>query len=177
MANDLASPEQLASFAGAPFTAAEVDAAVAQLRAVLGWHVAPVRATEHVLGYEGTAWRLLPTMRLGSVDEVTDAETGDPLQHRATRTTPHELHVLQTVRPPHEVSVTMTHGHDECPADLLQVLAGIVRGRRGGLNAPVASVGNNGYQVSFVAAGEGEPAAFSAQATVDRYTLFDVGFA
>lgn len=178
--NDLAAPTDLSGMAGAPFTDAEVDSAVSILRGVLGWHVAPSQQTTVVRDFSCTRWRLLPTRHLTSVDSVTSTETSADLSYWAPQIEPSRV-VLDDRAPGHgEVSITMTHGFDECPQDLLPVIAEFARaGRDGGQSLRATAMTSGPYTTQFAAyeanASEAHPT--STAAVLSRYAAFDVGFA
>lgn len=178
MSNDLLQPSDLDGQAGTPFTQAEVDAAVEALRGTLGWHVAPAKQETVVLDFESTSWRVLPTRRLVSVDDVRDS-AHVTLGHRATRTDPYRLILDSEPRSPFEVDVTMTHGFDSCPADLLPVIADAIRSGRDEVTGDVRMISSGPLQISYGApwTSADEPPPFSTAATLRRYQVFDVGFA
>lgn len=135
MGNDLATPGDLAGFPGAPFTDFEVDAAVAKMRSDLGWHVAPVReSTVELDVVECEPTLRLPTRLLLSVEEVRDADTAivtDPTCYRVSKS-------LGRIRRKSgfwpagygRVEVDFTHGYEECPPELYEVLAEYARNAR-----------------------------------------------
>lgn len=139
MTNDLAGPTDLAHLPGAPFTDAEVDAAVGALRDALGWHVAPERADTavpfDVQPYEDTL--RLVTRKLVSVQAVRRTSTSDPT---GTPITNYQISRRQGIvrrRGSYwpcgleAVEVDFTHGYPECPPELLAILGQLaVAGRR-----------------------------------------------
>lgn len=136
MANDLASPTDLAGFPGAPFTDQQVDAAVQAVRNAAGWHIAPERTETIALDVACAELRLrLPTRKLVSVDEVRDADTDEVVAADTYRVS----HALAQVKRTsswwtsgfESVEVDMTHGYEETPDDVLAVIAAaIVLARR-----------------------------------------------
>ena len=128
MSNDLAAPEDLAGFPGAPFTENQVDAAVAAVRSAARWHIAPEReetVTLDVAAYD--SWLRLPTRKLVSVDEVRDVDADEVIEDTGYRVS---LNLAQVKRSGYywpcgygAVEVDMTHGYESCPADVLPVIA------------------------------------------------------
>ena len=178
MANDLLPPEALSGLPGAPFTDVEVDAAVAALRGVIGWHVAPARVETVLMDVNWPArWMTLPTRLLASVDSIADADTGEVIPADQYRVSTHLHSVRQSTRWPlgyESVEVAMTHGYQECPADLLPVIAELARAGRGAAKGDVTTVSNGIYSVGFGdLSGSSTPAPFSTAATVARYSLRD----
>lgn len=94
------------------------DAACVTVRQYCGWHIAPaVTETITLDGPGGTLLRL-PSLRVTAVIEVTNqgSAVSDPQwsQHGMIRG-----RWTDRFR---GITVTMTHGYDECPADILAVL-------------------------------------------------------
>lgn len=128
MANDMIEPEDLAHLPGAPFSDAEVDAAVAAVRLAAGWHIAPVREETVTLDVAPRdSWLRLPTLALRSVSGVRDADDNSVIAVDRYRVSAQ----LGQVRKrsgywPHgygRIEVDITHGFDEAPAELLAVIA------------------------------------------------------
>lgn len=129
------SPDDLVAFHGAPFSQDLIDSAVASVRSDAGWHIAPVVSETMSLvadGFrertsygEGT-WQgyrgrdlIVPSGRIVSVDAVvangityTDFILGPGGVLRRWGGWPSGL-----------IAVTVTHGYDLLPADLLPVVA------------------------------------------------------
>lgn len=130
MANDLASPTDLAGLPGAPFTEAQVDAAVQAVRNAAGWHIAPERTETVVLDIVCAERRLrLPTRKLVAVAEIRDADTDEVVVADTYRVS----HALAQVKRSswwtsgfETVEVDMTHGYETTPADVLAVVANAV---------------------------------------------------
>ena len=120
MANTLVTPTDLAAFPGGPFSDQMVDIAAADVRAEAGWHIAPeVTETVRVRAYG--RWLHLPSRRVLSVASVTRNGTtvtgweldGDSLHRRSGWSGAYE--------------VTLRHGLEATPQDLLPVLASRAR--------------------------------------------------
>lgn len=130
MSNDMdLAPADLAHLPGAPFTQAEIDAAVATVQAAAGWHICPVVADDvTVLDVVSGERRLrLPTRKLVSVGDITDLDTDTVIDDGLYRVS---LPFGQVVRKSgfwpcgySRVSVEFTHGFAEPPPDLLPVIA------------------------------------------------------
>jgi hypothetical protein len=126
VSNDLVSPNQLSDFPGAPFTDAAVDAVVARLRREAGWHIAPRRTETVTVDGSDTRLLVLPTLELTDVTEVRDVTVlAAPVvvpDWRAAR-----AGMLRRSggwpRGYLSVAADITHGYEECPADLLPVIA------------------------------------------------------
>lgn len=137
MTHPLVDPGDLDGFPGAPFNdAAVVDAAVARVRREARWHIAPsVTETLTVTGYSGGEALLLPTMRLTAVTEVRDVTGDTPVVLTGWDFSPagyltwHTWPTCTTYyhrRTKFEVDVV--HGYEQCPADLLPVIAAAAQG-------------------------------------------------
>lgn len=136
MANDMLTPGDLAYLPGAPFTEAEVDAAVAAIRAAAGWHIAPVRVEVgvplDVVCAEPTL--RLPTRKLVSVEAVRNADTAALIGADRYRVS-HERGRIRRrsgfwPAGYEAVEVDFTHGYTECPAELKAVVAQQIRDTR-----------------------------------------------
>ena len=126
MSNDLCSPADLAYLPGNPFSEAEVDAAVTALQGAFGWHIAPEEeVTQQFTVQPMTRVLYLPTKHLVSVDAVRV----DGVTLAAT-----DYGVVQDVAKVVKISgwwptgydnieVDYTHGFEECPKDMLMVIA------------------------------------------------------
>lgn len=178
MSNDLI-PDvtALGHLPGAPFTQEEVDAAVASLRAEVGWHVAPVRAETVALDVtRGERWLRIPTAKLLTVVEVRDMTGALPVAFLPTDyTVSRKLAQVQrewAYWPAgfEAVEVDVTHGYESVPLDLLEVVAGMASGGRGGLGG-VSQVTSGAHSVSF------EPSSVATVTALDRYRILDFGFA
>jgi hypothetical protein len=131
VANDLASPADLAGLPGAPFTDAQVDAAVQAVRNAAGWHIAPEREETVVLDVVCAELRLrLPTRKLVSVDEIRDADSDDVIAADTYRVSRALAQVKRNsawwTSGFEAVEVDMTHGHTTCPADVLAVITNAI---------------------------------------------------
>jgi hypothetical protein len=146
----LVDPGDLIAFPGAPFDFDVVDAAVAGLRNSLGWHVAPPKNETVTVDARGGRYLFLPTLKATAVTLVQDVTGTTPVT-----ITDYFIAGAGTLArlagwPCREqaVAVTMTHGYDACPADLLQVVAELCQasGRVG-----LQSVRIDDYSESYMA--------------------------
>jgi hypothetical protein len=127
--NDMVTIEDLAYLPGAPFEADEVDGAVETLRKALRWRIAP-EETETIT-FDVMHWETklrLPTAYLVSIDEVRANGVIVPsTSYQASK----NLSILARVDGSYwpegygTVEVDMTHGYEEVPKDLLNILAAI----------------------------------------------------
>lgn len=127
MSNDLVHPAELEGFPGAPFSQQVVDSAVAELRDILDWHVAP-RWTETVtLDNEGGGTEIvLPSRHVVAVDEVRDVSGATPAVMTGWRLTQAQT-LTRSCWPigGSVLEVDLDHGHDDVPQDLLPVVAAL----------------------------------------------------
>lgn len=124
MVNTLVQVSDLAGFQGAPFTQTNVDAAAAELRSRLGWHVAPVQTETLTLDHDGGPDLVLPTRKIVTVIEIRDVSGTTPnvlTGYRVSKDTgivsgywPRGLAVLE---------VDLAHGYPTTPQDLAAAVA------------------------------------------------------
>lgn len=121
-------------------------AACAAVRAYCGWHVAPSVAEVVTVDGSGSRVQPLPTLRLTALASITNdgAAVTDP-----------EWSSAGMVRAPgcgvwtsrwRGVVATITHGYDECPAEVLDVIKEMVAS---GGRAGVAAVTNHDHSVTY----------------------------
>lgn len=119
----LVTPADLADWG--TFTSSLVEASAAMVRREAGWHIAPsVTETVWVESF-GTHWLFLPTLYLTEVASVKD-EDGNALDGWNDKPTARfTAGCLRRGKcwPCGPLQVSMTHGYDECPADLLPAIA------------------------------------------------------
>lgn len=127
MTNTLAAPSDLTSYPGAPFTDALVDAAVATLRRIAGWHIAPSITETVTVDGPATKLLVLPTLWLTSVTAVRDVSGATPIalsNWRAAR-----AGMLRRVggwpRGFLTVTADIVHGYATTPPELFPVVAGL----------------------------------------------------
>jgi hypothetical protein len=121
----LADPILLADFPGGPFATRIIAAASASVRADCHWHITPVITETVVVSGARSDLLLLPTLRLVEVTAVrvhTDAGWLPLTDWRPANAG--MLHrPLGWLFGPAAVEVTMRHGYEETPTDLLPVIA------------------------------------------------------
>lgn len=157
----LATATDLEDSPGAPFTDAAVRSAGDALRTEVGWHIAPV--VTHVI--EAHTARstvvLLPSLQVVKVHSVVDAETGEEVGPWRVRRSAGLL--IFKHPPPEDIDVELEHGYDECPSELIPILAERVQRAKAGL---VRQENLGSRSVSL--AQEYDPV---SQSILDRYTL------
>lgn len=125
MANDLVKPADLASFPGAPFDDAVVDAAVADLRNALGWHVAPVRTETITLDHDGGRDLILPSRKVIDVTAVRDMTGTTPTAITGYRISAAGYLVGYWPCGPSAVEVDLDHGYTGTPDDVIAAVASL----------------------------------------------------
>lgn len=126
MSNTLVDPPDLADYPGAPFAGSVVDAAVANLRSDVGWHIAP-EVTE-TLTVDGSPDQtlILPTLRIVSVSAVRDVSGDTPVALTGWKMSARSGMLWRSEGWPNgfgAVEVDLTHGYTDTPAELLPVVA------------------------------------------------------
>lgn len=119
----LVSETDLADFPGAPFSPSTVQAAAGQVRRICGWHIAPSLTQTLTLDHDGSGVLYLPSLYVTDVASVKDLTGSTPREVSRWRWSGAgmiEGHFPAGFR---AVEVTLTHGYEACPADLLPVLA------------------------------------------------------
>lgn len=172
MTNDLVSPTELSGFPGAPFADGVVDAAVAELRKVAGWHIAPPRTETVAVESAGDYAVILPTLHLTAVAAVRDVTA---LDSPATSVTEWRTNATLRFRagivtrpcgwPCGELEFDITHGHDACPPELLPVIAAACR-QIGADSRSVQSEAAGPFSVTYR-----DPATGDVDPAVARYAL------
>jgi hypothetical protein len=125
--DDLTTPDALSGYAGAPFSAASVKAAAASVRSECRWHIAPEVTTTSVIRTGGAREVLLPTLKLAQVTSIEALSlTGTPEPWRPDSQPWWSVEqgiLLFTEAPPVWIRVEFKHGYEECPEDVLQIVA------------------------------------------------------
>lgn len=125
MPTPLAIETDLSDFqAGDPLKMLEWVSAV--IRAYCGWHIAPVLTeTLHVDG-EGSRHLWLPSLHVTGVAEVkNNGEVVDPDQYDWSESGYLELRCGHFSTRPRGIEVTLTHGYDTAPGDLVEATVSI----------------------------------------------------
>lgn len=122
----LVQPGDLVGLAGGPFSDASVRSASEQIRALCGWHVAPVISETLTLDSHGGKVVWLPTRRVVNVTAVRDVSGDSPRELSGWRWSQDGLLSVPGSLPCgfRVLEVDLEHGYDACPADLLPVVAG-----------------------------------------------------
>lgn len=181
MSNDLVDASDLAHLPGYPFTEAEVDDAVANVRAACEWHVAPERSETVVLDVVCGESRLrLPTRRLVSVEEIVDLDTETAIAASSYRVSAALGQVFRKFSywPTGygRLQVEFTHGYEEVPRDLLAVLGeSITTARR---DQSVKTLETLDFQAGFGAGGASITSnPIGTGGALERYRLWQLGIA
>jgi hypothetical protein len=116
--NTLVSASDLADFPGSPLEPIWVDIAAADVRREAGWHIAPVLTETLTVEAFGGRHLVLPSRRVVSVASVVSP------YYSSTDWTLEDGYLFRAVGWSGTYQVTLTHGYDSCPVDLLPVLAG-----------------------------------------------------
>jgi hypothetical protein len=109
--------------AASGLTDRELDMAAEDVRGECDWHIAPVETTTALVSGSGGRRLILPTRRLVDVVSISDAENPDTV-HQGWRVLPGPMLYRQVGWPAGDgnIAVTMVHGYERCPADLLAVV-------------------------------------------------------
>jgi hypothetical protein len=147
-------PSDLEGFPGAPFADALVAAASASVRADAGWHIAPVIEDTVTLDSDGGCSLMLPSLHVVEVLGVSDViDPDNPVVLSGWRN--NAAGVLQrTAGFPAGlavIEVDLTHGYDECPPELLPVVA--ERCQAAGVNRTVSQEQSGQEMVSYIGGG------------------------
>ena len=170
MTNDLVGPSDLSGFPGAPFTDEIVDAAVAELRKVARWHIAPSISETLTVESTGGQTLVLDTLHLTAltaVRDVTDTTPTDVTDWRSNPTPRFRAGIVTRSCgwPCGDLELDVTHGYAACPPELLPVLAAACR-QIGADSRTVQTQGAGPFSITYrdPATGEVDPA-------VARYAL------
>jgi hypothetical protein len=143
-------------------------AACAAVRAYCGWHIAPVYEDTLVIDGSGASVIDLPTLRLVNVTSVVEDGVEQAITSANWSRTGYLWRAAPWTRSLNGLSVTLEHGYDECPGEILGVLREAAS--RGVAGSAVSQVGQ--VRMGGVA---GVPGAASfmidQQAVLDRYRL------
>lgn len=126
MSNDLCSATDLAYLPGHPFTEQEVDGAVAEIQGAFGWHIAPEMDTTQTFTVLPMQRELyLETRHLVEVTEVrVDGVALDPTVYGVVKDRNKVVRVNGYWPMGFDnIEVDYTHGFEECPRDLLTLIA------------------------------------------------------
>lgn len=176
-------PEDLAAQVGAPFTQDEIDGAVLTVRNAARWHIAPEVSEIITLDVRwGETYFRLPTRYLVSVDSVYDTYRSATIDSSHYRTSFElaKVHRRGGCGWPHGIGrlqVAIHHGYSDVPLDLLPVFAEAARASRRDQSA--TQFGAGPFRVAYggqtVDTRTVDP--LSTAAVLERYSLFQIGFA
>lgn len=143
MPNDMINPVDLEPFPGSPFDDAAVDAAVATVRAVAGWHISPSRVQTVSVDTHGSTYLYLPTRYLTAVSAVRNMTGTTPVVITGFRTSKSGKLSRASGWPCgfSAVEADITHGYATCPRELLPILAGLCQSSATAPNVSQESVG------------------------------------
>lgn len=108
--------------------AAQFEAAAAAVRAYAGWHIAPVIEDTLILDGGGARRLILPTLR---VVEIVSLEVDGHVIDEPEWSASGILWGRFSDRP-RSVKITMRHGFDEAPVDLVELIAASARAAMAG---------------------------------------------
>ena len=168
MVNDLVTIQEMAEATpDVTLTEAELDALVARVRAFCGWHIAPKRTEIITISSRGAAVIPLPTLRLVNVTAVRcwDGTAIVPLDSWDARTgwSPLSCSINYPAGFPagaRILEVDMVHGFEDCPEDLLRVIAVLSKPR-------IVQEALSGHSVTLANSGD----AWGVESTLARYRL------
>lgn len=168
----------IATYRGAPFESVLLDAACGAVRSHCGWHIAP-RLDDHLVLVSGPAGRrlVLPTLNIVEVTAIRDVVTGVAVT--GWRVGGAGMLIRDTGWPRGEdnLEVTLTHGYDTCPPEIVAV---IVERARLLVTAPIPGTRSTNRTVGGVSTASSVtdsvvarvPAwSLAAAAILDRYTV------
>lgn len=136
------------------------EAACGAVRSYCGWHVAPSITETITMDGSGGFIQTLPTLHLTAVTQVTN----DGVEVVNSEWSQKGMIRGRWTAKFGGVVATIEHGHPQCPADVLEVLDGMVSSP---LMRGVASVTNGSHQVSFIA----QDAVAQYRSKLDPYRL------
>lgn len=148
---DLALPDDVLGFPGAPFAQAQLTAAGDLVRRECGWHIAPSETDTVTLDSDGSAIQWLPSRYVTAVTVVNDMSSGAPVDITSSVKWRQDGRIYMPYGFPSGIGVlqvTFTHGYDACPPDLARVVAGLAAQSPGSAGIKSASLGSG--QVTFV---------------------------
>ena len=116
-------PEGMEGVRGGPFSEASLSVAAANVRRVAGWHIAPPMRETIYLDHDGSGVVHLPSLHVTEVEGVWDCSGASEWPISGYRWS--EKGMLEGSFPEgfRSIKITLTHGYDQCPADLLPILA------------------------------------------------------
>lgn len=144
------------------------DNACAAVRAYCGWHIAPSVIEDVILDGSGTQIMMLPTLRLTDLTAVTDDTTAvDSPEWSAAGMVRKSTGGYWSWKF-RSFTATMTHGYEDCPGEILGVIAEAAS--RGVVGVAATQVG----QVRIESGGGSASFMLDQKAVLDRYRIRDV---
>lgn len=141
------------------------DRACDAVRAYCGWHIAPSVEEDVVLDGSGTQVVMLPTLRLTALTDVTDDTTAVDSPEWSSAGMVRKSTYGYWSWKFHSFTATMTHGYDECPGELLGIIAEAAS--RGVAGVAATQVG----QVRIESGSGSTGFMMDQQAILDRYRI------
>lgn len=159
---ELVNATGLAGQSGAPFNLDRVKSACAALRRVAGWHIAPSVPEVVTFDHDGAGVLLLPSLYVTGVTAVRDVTGDTPRDLTGWRWSQSGMVSLPGGGPRgfRSVEVEFTHGYEECPPELLPVIAAGITGR-----VVQESLGSRSVTLGT------EDVTFAPASVVDRFRL------
>lgn len=164
----LVDASDLAAFPGAPFSADVVRAAAGSVRSEARWHIAP--SVTETVRLDGTGGQLLlvPSLHLTGVTSVTNVAGSTPAVLDDYTFSDSGILYRAAGWPAgfRNLEVVMVHGYDECPPELLPVVAAHARAAKSATGGADVRLGSLSISP---ASGGGGPA--SAEDVLARFTI------
>jgi hypothetical protein len=170
----LADASDLAAFPGAPFDDALVISACAAVRAEAGWHIAPSVSETLTVDSPGGPLLTLPTLALTEVSAVRDVTDPDDTETLGDWRVSAAGMLARTNGQPWPagfgvLEVDVTHGYDQCPAELLPVIAEHCQAST--ISSTVQQEASGSESVTYFGAGASGSVALRGDARVRRYRV------
>lgn len=161
----LAEPAELDGLPGGPWTDAQILAASQAVRSAARWHIAPRITQTVVLDHDGASRVILPSAHVVAVTSVRSLASDSPVDLTGYRFSHNGVLAGRFPSGIAVLEVTMDHGYDMCPPDLLPVIA------QGATQAKLKSRGAGPFSESYELVSADD--ILSATAIIRRYRLLD----
>lgn len=134
---------------GGPYDEAAVAIAAARVRTYCGWHIAPVLVDDELtLDGSGGVIQPLPTLRLLGVTSIVEQGNDVPIIDPGLWTEAGYLwRSVPWTRQLRGIVATISHGYEECPAEVAAVVAALAK--RGTLPTEAVSESAGGVSVTY----------------------------
>jgi hypothetical protein len=116
-------PELLGTYPGGPYPSQAVRVAESTVRGECGWHIAPVIEETLDVDHAGGSSIVLPSLRIVEVAEVRDRVTDTVLAGWDWSAAGILTRPAGWPPGPRAVRVTLAHGHDTTPPELIGMVA------------------------------------------------------